>query len=167
MKYDDVEGLLAMIRAYDQRIGNTATVVDAWTKALNPEITLAWASQVAIDFYAKSGDRAISVATFNARWKEKNREQSMLRGLPAFSGTKVEKDRARWWMMQGIIEGVDECNTAHSRDPLIAGILRLRVDYHIAADKPIAQRDHRVLFPALDWAWFDSVAPEYGQALGY
>jgi hypothetical protein len=167
MKYDDVEGLLAMIRAYDQRIGNTPVVVDAWTKALNAEMTLSWASQVVVDFYAKAGDRAISVATFNTRWKEVKREQSMLRGLPSFSGTKLEKDRARWWMMQGIMEGVDECNTVHSRDPHIATILRLRADYHIALGMQIPQRDHRALFPTLDWGWFDSVAPEYGQALGY
>lgn len=167
MNRDDVESLIALIRDYDQRIALNATVVEAWQKALADDMTLAWAAQMVVDYYAKAGDRAITIAWLNSRWKEKKREQSMISGVPAFTGTKVEKDLARWWMTQGIIEGVEEMNKCHSRDPHIGPILRLRDDYHRDTGKPVAQRDFRVAFPTLDWDWFFEVAPEYGSRLGY
>jgi hypothetical protein len=167
MKRDDVGSLLAMIRDYDQRIGNNETVVAAWMNALEVDMGFEWAVTMVIDYYAKQGDRAITISWLNSRWKDKKREQSMLRGLPTFTGTKIEKDRARWWMMQGIIEGVEEANKCHSRDPHIGPILRLRDEYHRNAGKLVVQRDFRAAFPTLDWAWFFEVAPEYGQRLGY
>ena len=167
MKPDDVGGMIDMIRSYDQRIGNTPTVISAWHDALEKDMTLEWAASMIVDYYAKAGDRAITIAWLNSRWKEKKREQSMIAGIPAFQGTKLEKDRARWWMMQGIIEGVEEMNKCHSRDPHIGPILRLRDDYHRETGKPVAQRDFRVAFPTLDWDWFFDVAPEYGSRLGY
>lgn len=163
MTEEEVIGLLAMINSYDTRIDPTATQVAAWQAALEPSMPLGFASQQVIRYYANDNKYLLTVGFLNARWRDERREHTFFKALPEPQGTRLEKDRARWWMMHGITEGIEELNTGVARDGHYAHILHARMKNATN----LRTLDHKKEFPRLDWDWYEKHRSTFGKRLGF
>lgn len=163
MNHEEAIGLLAMINQYDTRINPTDRIADAWAAALEDTMPLSYAAQQVVKYYSQDRPSMVSIGWLNAQWREERRREHSFVALPEPQGTRIEKERARWWMMQGIIEGLEELNTGVAKDPWVAGILRLRMKHGVN----LQIQDYKKVFRHLDWEWFEELAPVYGKRLGY
>ena len=163
MTTEEIIGLLAMINSYDTRIDPTETQVGAWHAAMHPDMPLGFASQEVIRYYSKDNKYLLTVGYLNSRWREESRANTFFKALPEPQGTRVEKERARWWMMHGIVEGVEELNTGVARDPRDAPLLRERMK----KATNLQTLDHKRVFSTLDWDWYEKMRATYGKRLGF
>jgi len=163
MTEEEVIGLLAMINSYDTRIDPTATQVAAWLAALEPSMPLGWASQQVIRYYGNDNKYLLTVGFLNTRWREQRRDNTFFAALPEPQGSRIEKDRARWWMMHGITEGVEELNTGVAKDARDQPLLRERMKHATN----LQTLDHKRLFPSLDWDWYEDHRSTFGKRLGF
>ncbi len=154
MNLTEVTGLLAMINEYDQRMTITEHTAGAWLRALDPTMTLPFASDQVIRYYAKDNYRSISIAYLNQMWRDSKPRNTISAALPEFTGPN--KDVSRWMCMYGILEGVEDLNLCRSRDPQASAILRLRDDHAQRTGIPMPIINARKVFAHLDWEWFDS-----------
>ena len=163
MNLTEVTGLLAMINEYDQRLTITEHTAGAWHKALDPTMTLAFASDQIVRYYAKDNYRAVSIAYLNQMWRDSIPAASIAAGLPEFTGPN--KDLSRWMCMYGILEGIEDLNLCRSRDPHVAAVLRTRDKYQQDTGIPMPELDARKVFAHLDWNWFDTHRDEYAHRI--
>lgn len=163
MTGEEIIGLLAMINSYDARIDPTETQVAAWQAALHPDMPLGFASQQVIRYYAKDNRYLLTVGFLNERWRDESRNNTFFKALPEPQGSRVDKERARWWLMHGIIEGIEELNTGHARQGHYADILQARMK-HATGLKTV---DHKREFPKLNWDWYEQMRPVHGKRLGF
>ena len=163
MTADEIIGLLAMVNSYDTRIDPTETQVAAWQAALHPEMPLGFASQEVIRYYARDNKYLLTVGYLNQRWRDQQRDNTFFKALPEPQGTRIEKERARWWMMHGIIEGVEELNTGVAKDARDSILLRERMKNATN----LRSLDYKRLFPRLDWDWYEKHRNTYGKRLGF
>ena len=163
MNTDEVIGLLAMVNSYDTRIDPTESQVGAWQAAIAPDMPLGFASQEVIRYYARDNKYLLTVGYLNQRWREETRSNTFFKALPEPQGTRIEKERAHWWMMHGIIEGIEELNTGVAKDARDAPLLRERMKHATG----LQTLDHQRLFPRLNWDWYENHRNTYGKRLGF
>lgn len=159
MNATEVTGLLAMINEYDQRITVTDHTAAAWGRALDESMTLAFASEQIVRYYAKESARPVSIAWLNVRWRDEHRASKVFPGLPEFTGT--DKERNKWFLYYGILEGVEDLNLCRSRDPWVSPVLRGRDLWQQQTGIPNPTLNARAIFKQLDWEWFDSSRDQY------
>lgn len=163
MRAEDIVGLLAMVNAYDSRIDPTEAQAAAWQAAIHPEMSLGFASQQVIAYYSREQKYVLTVGYLNERWRTEKRDSRFFQALPEPQGSRIEKERGKWWMMHGIIEGVEELNTGVARDPWMAPILRARMTH----GTNLQILDYKREFPKLDWDWYEKNRSAYGKRLGF
>ena len=163
MTNEEIIGLMAMINSYDTRIDPTETQVAAWHAALNPDMPLGFASQQVIRYYAQDNKYLLTVGYLNTRWREESRSNTFFKALPEPQGTRIDKERAHWWMMHGIIEGIEELNTGVARDGHYASILQARVKNATN----LQTLDHKREFPRMNWDWYEKHRNTFGKRLGF